>query len=114
MRAAAALGGQPRGLGEQQPPRLEQRAGQRRVDGDRVGEDVEAGVRTPVLHPHRIAVLDVDQPQLLQALDALAQRGHVDAEVRGKGALRREAVARRVAAIEHGGDELAEDLLGQG
>ena len=94
----AALGGQPRGVGEQQPARLDHRAHhlvvERRAAAERVHEHVEPAVGAPVAHPHRVALPDVDEPELLEALDALAHRGDVHAQRRpparaGWGAARR-------------------------
>ena len=82
----APRGGERARLGQQQPPRLEDLAHERRVEraalGDRVHEHVEPALRPPVAHEHPVAVPGLDEPQLLEPLDALADRGHVDAELR--------------------------------
>ena len=54
-----------RGLGQQQPARLEHRAHERVVEraaaAERVHEHVEPAVRPPVAHAHRVAVADLDE-----------------------------------------------------
>ena len=113
----AALGRQPGGVGEQQPARLHHGAHhlvvERRAAAERVHEHVEPAVGAPVAHPHRVALADVHELELLEALDALAHRGHVHAERGRQRALGREPLAGGVAAGEHVGGEAVEDLVGQ-
>ena len=117
LRLRAPRGRQPARLREQQPPRLHHRAHHLDVERpgpcDQVHEHVGAAVQPPVEHPHRVAVADLDEPELLEALHALADGGHVDAELCRQRALRRQPLARGEAAREHVGDEPVEDLVGQ-
>ena len=67
---------------------------------DQVDEHVRPAVQAPVAHAHGVAVAHLDEPELLEALHALADRGHVDAELGGQRALRRQPLAGGVAAGE--------------
>jgi hypothetical protein len=54
-----------------------------------VGDDVQAARGAPVGHAHGVAVAHVDEVQLLEALDRLADRRRVEAVLAGQRALRR-------------------------
>ena len=77
-----------------------------------MGEDVERAVRAPVAHARRVAVARLDDADLLQALERLAQGLQRHPEVGGQLALARELLARRVAAGDDGLEEVDEDALG--
>ena len=113
----AALCGEPRGIGQQQPARLHHGAHhlvvERRRPAERVHEHVEPAMGAPVAHPHRVAMAHVDELELLEALDALAHRGHVHAERRGQRALRGQPLAGGVATRQDVGGEAVEDLVGE-
>ena len=113
---AAALRGEPGGLGQHQPPRLEQRGQRSGVEAagaeEHVGDHVEAAVRAPVAHAHGVAVAHLDEPQLLEPLDGLAHRGHVHPQLGRERALGRQLLARRVAPRQQLLAEDAEDLVG--
>ena len=68
-------------------------------------EHVEPAVGAPVAHAHRVAVADLDELELLEPLDALADGGHVHAELRRQRALGRQPLAGRVPAGEDVGGQ---------
>src|SRR5438477_406818 len=94
----APLGCQARGLDQQQAPRLEEVARERGVDPIGEHQRLQAARAAPVEHAGGVPVPDLDQAQLLQALERLADRRHVDRELGGESALRRQPLAGPVAA----------------
>ena len=115
--AGPPLGRERAALGQQQPAGLEDLAHERRIEPaaarHRVDEHVEPALRAPVADAHAVAVARLDEPQLLEPLDALAHRREVHAELGRERALRRQPLAGGVAAGEDVGHEPAEDLLGE-
>jgi hypothetical protein len=80
---------EPRGLDKQQPPRLEQRPPDARIYSSERPERLEPSVAPPVPDPGRVPMPHLDQPQLLEPLQRLADRCLVDLELSGERALRR-------------------------
>ena len=109
----AALGRQPRRLDQQQPARLEQRRlTVLRVHAAQHRQRLEPAGAAPVEHARGVAVADLDQPQLLEPPQRLADRGHVDVEIGGERPLRRQPLARGVAAGEDRLAQLGEHEIG--
>ena len=108
-RRVAALGGQARHLAQHERARLEQVAQHGRPQ---VGQDVERAVRAPVAHARGVPVARLDHPDLLQALERLAQRLQRHPQVRGQLALARQLLTRHVAAGHDRLEEVDEDALG--
>ena len=100
------------GLGEQQPARLEQRAHDVLVDAAQQRKRVEPAGAPPVAHAHRVAVAHLDEPQLLEPLDRLADRRDVDVQVGRERPLRRQPLAGLVLPAEDRLAEAGEDLVG--
>ena len=75
-------------------------------------EDVEAAGRAPVRDAHGVAVADLDEAELLEPLDRLADAGHVDAERGGERALRRQLLPREVAVGQQRLEQRREDAVG--
>ena len=79
----AALGGQPRGLDQQQSPRPEQVAHDRVSSAlPRIDERLEPAGAPPVEHARRLAVADLDEAQLLES--ASGPRGRTPCSPRGR------------------------------
>ena len=112
LRVAAPLGGQTRGLDQQQLAGLEQRADDVQVGRAQRGQRLEPARRAPVEHTHRVAVTDLDEAKLLEPRDGLANRGEVDVELRGEHALCRQALAGSVATRQDRFTELVEHEVG--
>ena len=88
-RGEGPLGAAPHDVGADCAAQLEDRPDDGGVDGavgaqDELREQVEAGPPAVVGHLGGAAVLDLDEPGLLEALQRLADRLAVDAELLGK------------------------------
>jgi hypothetical protein len=108
--------GEPGRLAEHQRTRLHQVLQRAVVEPagaeQQVRQDVEAARGAPVGDAHRIAVPDLDQPQLLEPLHGLADRRHVHAQVAGERALRGQLLAGLVGAAEDALGQPPEDVIG--